>query len=150
MLRTLCPRLTWRSWSWLLPLENGIVRDCIECGQRCLNAWTDGEPWSREKLEGRYVEHNALVRRLCEERGREVLVYDVKEGWGPLCEFLGVEVPPTAERPFPREAEGGKFEKQGRMFWYMALAKVVGKGLGLSMVCGVAYLALKYLRRARR
>jgi Sulfotransferase domain len=28
----------------------------------------------------------------------ELLVYEVKEGWGPLCEFLGVEEP---DKPFP-------------------------------------------------
>jgi hypothetical protein len=39
------------------------------------------------------------VRRWAEERGREVLVYEVREGWGPLCKFLGREVP---EGEFPR------------------------------------------------
>ncbi|WP_020576667.1 sulfotransferase family protein [Actinopolymorpha alba] len=29
-----------------------------------------------------------------------LLVFDVREGWGPLCEFLGVE--PPADEPFPR------------------------------------------------
>ncbi len=29
----------------------------------------------------------------------KLLVYEVKEGWGPLCEFLGVGVP---DKPFPR------------------------------------------------
>src|SRR5215207_5570995 len=29
----------------------------------------------------------------------KLLVYEVKEGWGPLCEFLGVEEP---DKPFPR------------------------------------------------
>ncbi len=29
-----------------------------------------------------------------------LLVYEVKDGWKPLCEFLGVEVP--EEKPFPR------------------------------------------------
>jgi hypothetical protein len=29
----------------------------------------------------------------------ELLVFDVAEGWGPLCDFLGVTVPET---PFPR------------------------------------------------
>ena len=31
--------------------------------------------------------------------GENVLVYDVKQGWGPLCAFLRVEVP---REPFPR------------------------------------------------
>lgn len=32
-----------------------------------------------------------------------LLVYEVKEGWAPLCRFLGVEVPST---PFPHLNEG--------------------------------------------
>ena len=44
-----------------------------------------------------YERHNDEVkRRVPSER---LLVYEVKEGWGPLCEFLGV---PEPEEPFPR------------------------------------------------
>jgi hypothetical protein len=43
-----------------------------------------------------YKRHNDEVkRRVPSER---LLVYEVKEGWGPLCEFLGV---PEPEEPFP-------------------------------------------------
>lgn len=37
----------------------------------------------------------------------KLLVYDVKEGWEPLCAFLGVEVP--SEKPFPRLNERDTF-----------------------------------------
>lgn len=43
-----------------------------------------------------FERHNAAVREGVEE-GR-LLVYRVREGWGPLCEFLDVDVPPE---PFP-------------------------------------------------
>ena len=32
-----------------------------------------------------------------------LLVFDVKEGWAPLCAFLGVEVP---DEPFPHDNAG--------------------------------------------
>ena len=35
-----------------------------------------------------------------------LLVYQVKDGWGPLCEFLGVPVP---DEPFPRTNDRGEF-----------------------------------------
>ena len=38
----------------------------------------------------------AVKRAIPEER---LLVYDIKEGWEPLCAFLGVPVP---DAPFPR------------------------------------------------
>ncbi len=48
--------------------------------------------------------HNAEV-----ERGvppERLLVYEVKQGWEPLCEFLGVEVP---DKPFPHVNDSGSF-----------------------------------------
>lgn len=44
-----------------------------------------------------YADHNqAVIDTIAPER---LLVFHPKEGWGPLCEFLGVPVPPE---PFPR------------------------------------------------
>ncbi|MGH8149240.1 MAG: sulfotransferase family protein [Steroidobacteraceae bacterium] len=51
----------------------------------------------REHLIEVYERHNAEVRRAIAP-GR-LLVYEVKEGWEPLCRFLGVPVP---SGPFPR------------------------------------------------
>jgi hypothetical protein len=37
-----------------------------------------------------------------------LLIFDVSDGWGPLCGFLGVEVP---DQPFPHENQRGEFWK---------------------------------------
>jgi hypothetical protein len=140
MTRALSPRLTWWSWNWILPLEGGLIRDCIRCGQRCLNAFSGGQPCNRAVLEERYAAHNELVEGLCKSQpGRELLVFEATQGWGPLCEFLGVDVP--KDTPWPREAVGGAFEKQGRMFWMMALAKVVVKVGAVAAVVGAGVWA---------
>lgn len=47
----------------------------------------------------KFHEHNEKVMKAAEQRGREVLVYEVKQGWGPLCGFLGKEVPESTEFP---------------------------------------------------
>jgi hypothetical protein len=39
----------------------------------------------------------------------QLLVYDVTEGWGPLCEFLEVKVP---EEPMPRVNDGEEFKRR--------------------------------------
>jgi hypothetical protein len=44
-----------------------------------------------------FERHNEGVRRRVPPE--RLLVYEVKQGWGPLCEFLGV---PEPEEPFPR------------------------------------------------
>jgi len=51
-----------------------------------------------------FLRNTETVRR---EIARErLLVFDVSEGWLPLCAFLGVPVPP---RPFPHDNDAGDF-----------------------------------------
>lgn len=49
------------------------------------------------KLAQLYLEHNSRVKASIPRD--ELLVYNVKQGWNPLCKFLGVDVPDV---PFPR------------------------------------------------
>jgi hypothetical protein len=43
-----------------------------------------------------YLEHNAKIKSLVPKE--RFLLFNAKQGWGPLCEFLGVPVP---DKPFP-------------------------------------------------
>jgi predicted naringenin-chalcone synthase len=65
----------------------------------------DGPVWKR-LLDGSLVERESALERF-ERHNSEVqasvpadrlLVYDIEQGWGPLCEFLGVEEP---DEPLP-------------------------------------------------
>ena len=51
----------------------------------------------RESAKLVYYEHIRSVKKTIP--ADKLLIYHVKEGWGPLCEFLDVEVP---EIPFPK------------------------------------------------
>jgi hypothetical protein len=51
----------------------------------------------REFMLAQFARHNDEVKR--EAPADRLLVFDVREGWDPLCTFLGVDVPDT---PFPR------------------------------------------------
>jgi hypothetical protein len=56
-----------------------------------------------------YNQHNDEVkRRVPPER---LLVYEVKDGWEPLCEFLGVREP---EEPFPRANDAAEMRRNRR------------------------------------
>jgi len=57
---------------------------------------TFGGNFEKDHVIGVYKAHNEAVKRAF---GRQLLVYDVKQGWEPLCKYLGVPVP-SAE--FPR------------------------------------------------
>lgn len=52
----------------------------------------------------RFEAHNDAVRR--EVPADRLLVYQITDGWQPLCEFLGAEVPDT---PFPRTNDRDRF-----------------------------------------
>jgi hypothetical protein len=41
-----------------------------------------------------YDAYNAWVLAEAKKRGREVLEWEVSEGWAPLCKFLGKDLPP--------------------------------------------------------
>ena len=52
----------------------------------------------------KYREHNERVQAVIPKE--KLLIYNVKQGWKPLCEFLGCDVP---ELEFPRENVGLSF-----------------------------------------
>lgn len=64
----------------------------------------DGRFAEREHALELYHRHNEQVMRAVPED--RLLVYDVAEGWEPLCEFLGVEIPDV---PFPHLNQAASF-----------------------------------------
>jgi len=82
--------------------------------------------------------HNEEVRRRVPQD--RLLVYEVKEGWEPLCEFLGVEEPDT---PFPHLNDAAEMRR--RMLGVRALGVAVPTALALLIS---ATLAL-FWRRTR-
>jgi len=51
----------------------------------------DGRMHEKDHLISVYNAHNARVRETIP--AERLLVYHVSDGWGPLCEFLGVDAP---------------------------------------------------------
>jgi hypothetical protein len=52
--------------------------------------------------------HNAEVQKLIPKD--RLLIFQAKDGWGPLCEFLGVPVP---DRPYPHVNSTAEFGQAG-------------------------------------
>jgi hypothetical protein len=103
--------------------------------------------WERD-LEGRFEDREYAIETF-ERHNEEVkqrvpaeklLVYDVKEGWAPLCEFLGVEVP---DKPFPHLNDTEVFRGRIRRIRVLTVATLT---FGVSM----AGLVLLYLRWRQR
>lgn len=63
----------------------------------------------RERLIAEFNRHNAEVQAtIAPER---LLVYDVRQGWDPLCAFLGAPVP---DEPFPAVNSSEEFVREQR------------------------------------
>ena len=85
-----------------------------------------------------FEESNEEVRRRVPRE--RLLVFNVREGWEPLCEFLGVEVP---GKPFPRLNETRKMRRR-----LTGLAALSSAAPVLAAIAGIIALALLFWRAA--
>jgi hypothetical protein len=85
-----------------------------------------------------FRQHNEEVKRYVP--ADRLLVYDVAEGWEPLCRFLGVPVPEG--KPFPRLNDTKEFQR------FVRISQVVSSvPLVLALVAGLGLLRLLLPRR---
>jgi hypothetical protein len=101
--------------SWYESTQKTIFADLDELLDDQSNAWArmtklvikdffDGRLHDRDHVIAVYARHNENVRRIIPKE--RLLIYEVTQGWGPLCEFLGVPVPGS---PFPRSNSTEEF-----------------------------------------
>lgn len=57
-----------------------------------------------------FREHNRAVEKLMSTRPDDFLIYETRQGWEPLCHFLGKEVP---DEPFPRSDHWAQYNRDG-------------------------------------
>jgi hypothetical protein len=86
-----------------------------------------------------FERHNEAVRRRVPPE--RLLVFDVREGWVPLCDFLGVEAP---DEPFPRLNEAREMRR--RLLGLVALSAAAP---ALAVLLGVAATVFLLRRVAR-
>ena len=90
----------------------------------------DGRADDRGYAIARYREHNDDVQRSIV--GERLLVFDVREGWEPLCRFLGVDIPP--DTPFPHVNDRATMRR------YVRLLKVVRFALPAALILATLVL----------
>ncbi len=76
----------------------------------------------------------------------QLLVYNVKEGWEPLCAFLGVEVP--KDKPFPHPNDRASFV--GRRRWQRLEPIIVQRALIAASIMLSLFFILIRLRKTLR
>ncbi|KAI9822594.1 MAG: hypothetical protein M1827_000313 [Pycnora praestabilis] len=107
---------------------------------RWFNDYFDGS--FPDNAKRRYHEHYDLVRSLVPKD--KLLEWRVQEGWGPLCEFLGNEVP---DRPFPNGNAGPEVRAKTVKVVKRELWRVVK--ILISMMIGFTALAMLLQRVLR-
>ena len=87
-----------------LPGSPAAAAEMRQMSELLMGATFDGRIADREHVVRRFEEHNDRVRRgIPPDR---LLVYQVSQGWGALCDFLDVAEP---DEPFPHLNEGANF-----------------------------------------
>lgn len=84
---------------------------------------------SPEVMSQKYLEHIAHVKATVP--ADKLLVFNVKEGWKPLCDFLEV---PEPQEPFPRVNETAQFQSTMRANRQRAMNRVSALFGGLSLL----------------
>jgi len=102
----------------VLVMMNKVVYDRVFHGRK-----------DREYCTKIFIEHIEQVKATVPKE--RLLVFDVKEGWKPLCQFLGVEEPNT---PFPRMNERAQMPRR-----ILMISKVSTIVVMATVVAGVAF-----------
>ncbi|KAK8044675.1 NAD dependent epimerase/dehydratase [Apiospora rasikravindrae] len=91
-------------------------------------------------------EHCAMVRGSVRDQGRDLLEWDVEDGWEPLCRFLGKPIP---DEPFPNGNSSEEFRAKIRDL-YASFNRRADKNMAITVgVIGLLLLFLWTLLRVR-
>ena len=92
-----------------------------------------------------FEQHNEEVQKRVP--ADKLLVYEVRKGWKPLCEFLGVTAP---ERPFPHLNDREEFPRMMRRQMISAVASALGKAVVTVSALLFAVWVLRWAPRVLR
>jgi hypothetical protein len=139
--RTATPvaRLLSRLMGWLEPrAEHGFrtVQETVWDGS------LQGQFADRAKALALFEAHNREV--MATIPAARLLVFDVKDGWEPLCRFLGVPAP--AGEPFPHVNDAADFARRQRE-QYTRIARALLPPVGFAIGGGVLGVMLGRIRR---
>ncbi|KAI1827770.1 hypothetical protein F4861DRAFT_288051 [Xylaria intraflava] len=111
----------------------------IEGTRWCARNYGNPVVWSTDVYEG----HRKWVLAEAKRRGRPVLEFMPEQGWGPLCEFLGVEVP---DEPFPKLNERETFQFVKKVIIVKGLLSWAALGAGVWASWRFGPLGIRFLR----
>lgn len=100
-----------------------------------LAQWTDGDIYNRGKVQEGFLRHNQHIRDTVPKEN--LLEFEAKDGWEPLCAFLGKPVP---DESYPRINEGSATADLHLKLMVIRVAIIIGKVLIVPAIAfGIAW-----------
>ncbi|KAF2106985.1 P-loop containing nucleoside triphosphate hydrolase protein [Lophiotrema nucula] len=98
-----------------------------------MTQWGKGDRNDRAELQKYYLNHYENVRRQVPKE--RLLEFESKDGWGPLCEFLGKEAP---EEEYPRINDAKNTVRLHSFLYYYRIVKLLRQPflVGVSVAVG--------------
>ncbi|KAF3479420.1 uncharacterized protein GIQ15_06396 [Arthroderma uncinatum] len=134
--------LSWRSWGALCFFDREFSAPYQALLNRTTSILSKGlppcEPSSYPTLIRSFEEHNERVRSAVPKE--QLLEFRADQGWGPLCEFIGVPVP---ECPYPHLNSGPEaMQLEKSLYWsrWYWVAQQLGMKMGMTVLVLVAAL----------
>lgn len=107
-----------------------------------LDCFFGDKNWSRA-AKRRYLEHEAMVKGLVSPE--RLLVFNVADGWAPLCKFLDKPIP---DEPFPNGNAGPEFfERAEKLMKARDVRAYTNMALTFGGIATGVAVALKWVRR---
>ena len=139
--------LAWPTWPYVAPWDRSLADPfwkfanvVMPFGYGTLNDFHSPDCPPRK----RFHEHNELVRRVVPKD--RLLDFQVKQGWTPLCNFLGDAVP---EGDFPWINDKSEFLWVHGLMWWIAFSKMAAKIGATVAVPAVGYAIALWWQRSR-
>ncbi|CZR59388.1 uncharacterized protein PAC_09280 [Phialocephala subalpina] len=114
--------LGWPSYRFITTWIDPVLRAERDVLELVLAQWTDGDIYNRAKVREGFLRHNQHVRDIVPKDN--LLEFEAKDGWEPLCAFLGRPVP---DEPYPRINEGEYTADLHANLMVIRVATIVGK-----------------------
>jgi hypothetical protein len=108
-----------------------------------MDKWTNGDLSNTEALRRTYINHYAYIRSKVPPE--KLLNFHPRDGWEPLCDFLGKEVP--RDEAFPRVNDSNSFVRVQYFIVAIRLWHIGRKYLAMVAVAGIAYLLAHWSKR---
>ena len=142
---TLFTVFRWPSWQILRYTDPKVCGAWCRHNELIWNYFCDGEYDNKEKCRKRFLEHYEHVRRVVP--ADRLLEYDVKEGWKPVTDLLGL---PEFRGVVSRNSTAEFLEGHAKL-WRFCLANslrnLVKLAVGLSILVGSVTYAKSGLER---